>query len=219
MNIRITTFSLLVAATCGLAFNQAAKADEEDVKHLPSMRFDFGGNQYALDHVAPRHHYVSTFTPSSVHSGAAPKNLLGLDPSFVSKPAPLPKALPPAPAPQATVAAKPILPSAFSSLFGHPTAPLVAQGPGALPPVAAGIPAAPAKALGHHPSVHVSTNGTAKLIHAARPTGMSARPVPSIASYAPNQGYQAGSVLPGYSNAGGMTASSAVSGSVIGHRR
>ena len=98
MNIRLTTFSLIVAATCGIAFNQAAKADEEDVKHLPSMRFDFGGNTYALDHVQPRHHYVGTYTPSSVHQGAAPKNLLGLDPSFVSKPAPLPKPVAPAPA-------------------------------------------------------------------------------------------------------------------------
>jgi hypothetical protein len=213
MNIRITTFSLIVAASCGIAFNQAAQAEEQEVGHAPSMRFDFGPNTFALDRVQSRHHYVGSFTPSSVKSGAAPKNLLGLDPSFV-KPVPPPPAPVQAPAPVATVAAKPIMPSIFNSLFGHPNStPLVASNQGALP---IATPAQAARPAGHLPQHHVTTNGTATLLHAApaRPRVATAAP----ATYSNlDKFYGQGNHLPklGGSNSGGAVTSASVNGTII----
>jgi hypothetical protein len=212
MNLRITTYSLIVAATCGIAFNQAAKADEQDVRTLPSMRFEFQNNNYALDHTTPRRHYVGTTggnPVSSVHSGSAPKNLLGLDPSFVSKPAPLPVAPPPVVRP--TVAAKQILPSnsPFSSIFQHPQTPLVAQAPGALPPIspAAATPAHAGPAISANKGVH------AKLIGRNHPAAAVAKSAPPIANYG-EKFYSPVAVIPGYSN-GGQGADSSVHGTVI----
>ncbi|HEY9760364.1 MAG TPA: hypothetical protein V6C97_34720 [Oculatellaceae cyanobacterium] len=213
MNIRITTYSLIVAASCGIAFNQAASAGEEDVRNVPSMRFDFGPNTYALDRVQSRHHSVGTFTPSSVKSGVAPKNLLGLDPSFV-KPVPPPPA--PTPIAQPTVAAKPIFPAMFNSLFGKPTnTPLVASAPGALPVTA---PAQAARPAGHLPQHHVTTSGTAKILHAAKPTALAAAP----ASYSNlDKFYKQGSVVPGYggSSSGNGVVSTSLNGSIIPKHR
>jgi hypothetical protein len=212
MNIRIAT-SLIIAVTGGVIFNSAARADEQDVRTTPSMRFDFGPNTYELDHTSHRHHYIGTSAtpPPSVHSGAAPKNLLGLDPGFVSKPAPLPVVRP---VPQTTVAAKPILPTPFASIFGRPpVSPLVAQGAGALPPASFG-------STGHLPVAHSSKSTHAKVVsrpHHAPPVGLAAQP--SIATYGKDQGYQAGSVLPGYSNTGGMGADASVSGRIIGRKK
>jgi hypothetical protein len=215
MNIRITTFSfsLIIAATCGIAFNQAANAGEEDVRSGPSMRFDFGSNNYRLDSVSPRRHTVGTYIPSSVKSGAAPKNLLGLDPNFV-KPVPAP-APAPAPVAQPTVAAKPILPSAFTSLFGHPTAPLVAQAPGTLP---ATTPAASAPKAGHLPSSHYSAN---KGVHAVLVKKPAANPMVAAAAPASYGKYfQQGDVHPGYGGnaSGGSVIDTSLIGKVIHHK-
>lgn len=211
MNIRITTYSLIVAVGCGIAFNQVAKAEEQDVRNVPSMRFDFGSNTYALDRVQSRHHSIGTFTPSSVKSGAVPKNMLGLDPGFV-------KAAPPPPAPvaQPVVAAKPIFPAPFSSLFGRPTnTPLVASAPGVLP---VATPAQAARPAGHLPSRRVTTSLTPKLIHAAKPTALAAAP----ASYSNlDKFYKQGSVVPGYggSSSGNGVVSTSLNGSIIPKHR
>lgn len=218
MKTRITTFSLIIAATCAIGFNQAAKAEDEDVRHVSSMRFDFGSNTYALDRPSPRHHYISATpaTPaSSVHSGAAPKNLLGLDPSFVSKPAPLPTARPAIPVAQPVVTAKAILPSPFASLFNHPTAPLVAQGPGALPPVSAAQPAH----AGHLPATQATKGVSGRVL---RPHHQA--PVAAVAHQAPaatygGQFYTPTTVTPGYDSNGGSHVDTSLKGVIIGHKK
>jgi hypothetical protein len=170
MNIRITTFSVLFAATCAISFNTAAQAGEDEEARVKpgSLRFDFGSNNYRLDHVESRHHYMSTSpAPSSVHSGAAPKNLLGLDPGFLAKPAPMPVVQ--AQIAQPTVSAKPILAnnSPFNALFKNPapsalTAPVANAGqfgrPAAMaPPTIASLP-----------QTHVGKGVHGVITHAAR---------------------------------------------------
>jgi hypothetical protein len=219
MNIRITTFSVLFAATCALTFNTAARADDEEARVKPgSLRFDFGSNSYALDHVAPRHHYMSTSpAQGSVHSGAAPKNLLGLDPGFLAKPAPLPVAAP-APVAQQNVSAKPILAtnSPFNTLFKNPaasalTAPVANAGQfgkpaaGAIPKIASAVP----------PRIDRGVHGT--VIRAAHPRAAVARTATPIANYG-NSYYNPAQALPGYTNGGGSSVTTDLSGSVIRHK-
>ena len=219
MNIRITTFSVLFAATCAIAFNTAARADDEEARVKPgSLRFDFGSNKYALDHVESRHHYMSTSPgPGSVHSGAAPKNLLGLDPGFLAKPAPLPVAAP-APVAQQNVAARPILAtnSPFNTLFKNPaalTAPTANAGQFGKPATAA-----PPIVASRLPQTR-STNGVhGVIVHAARPKAAVARAATPIANYG-NNWFTPAQALPGYTNGGGSSVTTDLSGSVIRHKR
>jgi hypothetical protein len=220
MNIRITTFSVLFAATCAISFNTAAHADEEQEARVKpgSLRFDFGANTYALDHVQSRHHYMSTSPgPGSVHSGAAPKNLLGLDPSFLAKPTPMPVAQAPVIA-QPTVSAKPIIAnnSPFSALFKNPapsalTAPVANAGQFGKP-----TPAAIPK-IASLPQTHVDRGVHGTVIHASHPRAAVARGAAPIANYG-NSFYSPGQVLPTVSSGSGSTTSADVSGSII-HRR
>jgi hypothetical protein len=222
MNIRITTFSVLFAATCALSFHTAAQAGEEEEGrvHPGSMRFDFQSHTYALDHVESRHHYMSTSPgPGSVHSGAAPKNLLGLDPGFLAKPAPLPVAPPPVAVAQPTVSAKPIIAnsSPFSSLFNHPAQALSAPAANA---GQFGHPAAAAKPqIASLPQTHARTGVNGRIIHAARPTAAIARSATPIASYNNSQFYIPGAHLPGYNAGGGANVTTDLVGSVIRHKR
>jgi hypothetical protein len=221
MNIRITTFSVLFAATCALSFNTAAQAgeDEEGRVHSGSMRFTFDNNTYPLDHVQSRHHYMSTSPgPGSVHSGAAPKNLLGLDPGFLAKPAPLPVAPPPVAVAQPTVSAKPIIAnsSPFSALFNHPSPALSAPAanagqfghPAAAKPQIASLP----------PQTHPRTAVAGRVLR-PHPTAAAARTGGTpIASYN-NQFYIPGAALPGYgAGGGGNVTTTNLQGSVIGHK-
>jgi hypothetical protein len=219
MNIRITTFSVLFAATCAISFNTAAQAGEDEESRVKpgGMRFDFGGNQYALDHVAPRHHYISTIpAPVNVHSGSAPKNLLGLDPGFLAKPAPLPVA--PVAVAQPTVSAKPIIANnnPFSAVFGHPTNPSALNAPianagqfgkpaAAAPPIVAQLP-----------QTHSARGVHGTVVHAPRPRAAAARPSAPIATYGPGGAYSPGNVLAGYG--GGASVTTTLQGSVISHK-
>jgi hypothetical protein len=154
-----------------------------------------------------------------VHSGAAPKNLLGLDPGFLAKPAPLPVAPPPVAVaqPTVTVSAKPIIAnnSPFSSLFNHPAPALSA------PAANAGqfghpAPAAQPK-IAYLPQTHPRTGVNARIIHAARPTAAAARTGTPIASYG-NQFFTSGAALPGYNASGGANVTTDLKGSVIRHK-
>lgn len=222
MNIKIATYSLIVAATCGLAFNSVARADEDENDGRPkpgNMRFVFEGQMIRGDHIGHRR-YAAAPTPSSVHSGVAPKNLLGLDPSFVSKPAPLPVA----PVAQPQVAAK-IMPSnPFASVFGRPSTPaaLVASAPQALPALQApaakfGAPNTPKPTQAPAVSATTNTHIAWKQPHHARPTALAAAPARTapVAAYAPGVGYSAGDVHPGYGN-GGTYVNTALNGAIIG---
>jgi hypothetical protein len=221
MNIRITTFSLLVAATCAIGLNTAAQADEQDVRSLPSNRFDFGSNTYALDHVQSRHHYISTSPgPGNVHSGAAPKNLLGLDPGFLAKPAPPPVAQ--APVAQPTVSAKPIIAnnSPFSSLFGNPQPQALTAPPAGKfgsPAAAAAKPALVASAPRTFHNQGVNGKLLTHFPHHT-PTAAAARPMAPIASYEGGKYYSPGQVNAGYSNGGGATVTTDLAGSIIGRK-
>lgn len=220
MNIRITTFSLLVAATCAIGLNTAAQAGEEDARSAPDMRFHFEANEYALDHVKRHPHYTSTGPgPGSVHSGTAPKNLLGLDPGFLAKPAPLPVA--PAPVAQPTVSAKPIIAnnSPFSSLFGNPQPQALTAPPAGKfgsPAVAAAKPPIVASAPRTFHNQGVNGKLLSRLPHHT-PTAAAARPMSPIASYG-GQYYSPGTVSP-IMTSGGTTTTSDVQGSVIRRRK
>jgi hypothetical protein len=212
MNIRTTSFSLIIAASLGVAFSQTAKADDASTSATPGgMRFTFEPNIVKPSHAAaPR--YVAPAI-NGPHAGAVPKNILGLDPTFVAKAPPPPVSRPmpamPVPSVQATLQ-KPGLPDALQSIFGRPApaAPaLIAKGAEPLSPPqgATGKPAS-------GPAMHVSKDGHAKLIHASKPRPLVAHSDRPIATYP--GGYVPIQHLPGVGGQNGAAIS--LTGVVVG---
>lgn len=207
MNFRITTLSLLIAATCGVVCNQAAKAEEGEERRIPSMRFEFEPNTYRLDSGNSRRHAVySAPEISSVRSGAAPSNLLGI-PKFIGAPAapaaPVVAALP-------QVSAKISSSSPWAALFNHPSAPLIAQGAGMLPLTYPQIKAAHMTAS----KVHASHGPSSFKPHHAPTVASKSKSAAPIASY-DGKFYSQGAVVPGYNNNGGSVVDTSLSGKIM----
>jgi hypothetical protein len=218
MNIRITALSFLVAATCGLSLTQAAHADDDDEKHIPSMRFEFAPNTYRTDHINPggRSVSIAPAPTSSVRSGSAPSNLFGLDPSLMSKVTAMPVAH--TVVTQTQVSTKISSTSPFASLFNRPSAPLIAQGATPLAP----IPWSPAKI--HMPPASHPTMVAAGHSHGLRPSHHG-QPVIAkskggapIATYG-SMGFSQGDVRPGYSADGGTVTDASVTAALLNHKK
>ncbi len=218
MNIRITALSFLVAATCGLSLTQAAHAEDDDERHVPSMRFEFAPNTFRKDSIAnPGGRAVSIAPKSSVRSGSAPSNLFGLDPSLMSKATAMPVAH--TVVAQTQVSTKISSTSPFASFFNRPSAPLIAQGATPLAP----IPWSPAKI--HMPPASHPTMVAAGHPHGLRPShhGLPVVAAKSkggapIATYG-SMGFSQGDVRPGYSADGGTVTDASVSAALLNHKK
>jgi hypothetical protein len=220
MNIRITALSFLIAATCGLSLTQAAHADDDEEKHIPSMRFEFAPNTYRTDHINPGGRAVSLAPApkASVPSGSVPSNLFGLDPQLMSRATAIPVARPAVA--QTQVSSKISSTSPFASLFNRPSSPLIAQGATPLAP----IPWSPAKI--HMPPASHTTMVAAGHPHGLRPSHHGQPVVAAkskggapIASYESGKFYSQGDVRPGYSADGGTVTDASVSASLLNHKK
>jgi len=176
MKIKITAFSFIVAASLGAGFSQAAKAEGEDATDFGNQRvnrFIYDSHTFILDHLPHNRRSAGDLPQSSVRSGVAPKNLLGL-PSFMSKPAPSPMVVD-----QSQAAVRIASNSPFSSLFGRPNPALVAQ---------AGALSSPLAVVHLTPAVPVLAKPQAapmqvRMPHQNRPIAAHVRPPVSIANY------------------------------------
>jgi hypothetical protein len=217
MNIRLTALSFLVAATCGMSLTQAAHAEDDDDRHVPSMRFDFAPNTYRIDGVRQRRGQVASAPASTVRSGSAPSNLFGLDPSLMSKATAMPVAR--SVVTQSQVSTKITSNSPFASLFNRPSTPIIAQGATPLAP----IPWSPAKIhmpiSGSHPRPVVATRAFGvKIPHHGQPVVAKTKGGAPIATYEAGKFYSQGDVRPGYSADGGIVTDASVSASVLKHK-
>ncbi|HEY9716801.1 MAG TPA: hypothetical protein V6C69_05010 [Trichormus sp.] len=207
-----------------------------------NARFEFAPNVYAGEQPnKPRHSYQ--VQAPYVPQGAVPKNMLGIDPGFISKapPPPVRQIVVPriAPIAQTSTQATPSftsavpksvpqplpLPPAFQARFGNPisTPPVVAMQPKA----PTGL-TAPAKSDAAKPSskpaahrIAYSSNFLHGTIHPHVQTGQSANAnrLPTVATYAPNVGYRSGQLLPSVGNNGGSGASATVAGTLLSQQR
>jgi hypothetical protein len=233
MNKHLTTLSLAITATAALA--SAASAQESR-----GMRFNYAPNIYRQEQPnAPKD--LNLAAPSNVHDGAVPHNVLGVDPTFLAKPAP------PAPTPARYVPVAPIaqkmtnasprfgqpvtanpvpaplaanpIPAAFRAAFGNPLT---------VNPVVASLPHQPATTAQHAPvksnaapssnHFHHANNVSGKIFKPTLPAGKAAGPaqgLPPIASYG-NQGYTPGALMP-HVGSGSASASADVSGRLMHH--
>lgn len=217
MNIRITALSFLVATTCGLTLTQAAHADDDEEKHIPSMRFEFAPNTYRQDHINPGSRAVSIAPTSSVRSGSAPSNLFGLDPALMSKATALPVAH--TVVTQSQVSTKITSNSPFASLFKRPSQPLIAQGATPLAP----IPWSPAQvhmpAPSHANVVAARHSNGLRPSHHGQPVVAKSKVGAPIASYESGKFYSQGDVRPGYSADGGTVTDASVSAALLNHKK
>jgi hypothetical protein len=217
MNIRITALSFLVAATCGVTLTQAAHADDDEEKHIPSMRFEFAPNTYRRDYINPGSRAVSIAPTSSVRSGSAPSNLFGLDPALMSKATALPVAH--TVATQSQVSTKITSNSPFASLFKRPSQPLIAQGATPLAP----IPWSPAQvhmpAASHANVVAARHSSGLRPSHHGQPVVAKSKGGAPIASYESGKFYSQGDVRPGYSADGGTVTDASVSAALLNHKK
>lgn len=179
MKIKITAFSFIVAASFGAGFSQAAKAEGEDATDFGNQRvnrFIYDSHTFILDHLPHNRRSAGDLPQSSVRSGVAPKNLLGL-PSFISKPAPSPMVVD-----QSQAAVRMASNSPFSSLFGRPNPALVAQA-GALSSPLAVVHLTPAVPLVAKPQAAPAAPMQVRMPHQIRPIAAHVRPPVSIANY------------------------------------
>lgn len=219
MKLRTSHLSIaLVIAT--FAFAQAANAQEGQQR--PGNRFNFAPNIWKTETAR-----IPNAIPAEVHAvrnGSVPKGnslLGGGDPNFFSKPVPV--ARPPHVQQNVTphlVSAPVVAKGSYSPAFGMPAQPpqQIALQPSPAPMAAAVRPQAMQQPRGQSRAVAANRTSTATSIRLAsrprRPQGLAAGP--AVATYG-NQGYQPGSFLPTQS-AGGMSATTSVSGQVIRHK-
>jgi len=228
MKLAIITLSTIAAASSLL---QPAMAQ--------NARFDFAPNTWASEPPnKPRHMYTNN--GPYVPAGHVPQNMLGMDPGFISKPAPV--AAPPsllrqvmpalAPIAQKTVQATPtftaavpkVLPPAFQAKFGNPLSagPAIAMQPNK--PQAPIGQSAPAKSDAAKPSskpVHHYGRSLSGHIVPHVQTGQAAPPakgLPPVATYN-NVGYQQGAYLPSIGGGSGSGANSSLSGRILTPQR
>ena len=183
---------ITLSVIIGIATMQAASAQEGK-----TARFDFAPNKWKTDSGNVPKGYGDHFEPQhNVQAGSVPTNdILGVDPTMLAKPAPLPVATTRL-TPQLMVPKTNANPN-FNPAFGKPTiaqlpVPIVPQQAVALPvaPIkqAAAIPAQAAR-----PVVRTAVQGVLK-----KPVLRSTRPAsaaPAIASYPTNFGYVPGQML------------------------
>jgi hypothetical protein len=219
MNKQLT---LAITATITLATAAQAQQQQENPN-----RFKFSGSSYKLEQTpSPRSAYNNPL-PSTVHAGAVPHGLSGIDPGFLAKPTIVYRAAPvAAPAAQTMTNAStsfgtplnpnPItasIPPQYKASFGKPISPpMVAS----LPTPA--IPNRPAPVNHHAAPTHLSRSSNLHgVIHPHVAAGNAARPaqgLPIIASYEHNQGYTVGPLLP-HIGSGGSSSSAQVSGRLM----
>ncbi len=208
LSAHITLIALVSIATM-----QAASAQEGR-----GMRFNYAPNVWKAETARLPKGYGDFNEPKhNVQSGSVPtRNVLGLDPMMLSKPAPAP-----------VVAANPVTTSltpklmaptatpSFNPLFGKPVTPIMAQAaplPPAVPQQAVAQPAMAKPAATSAPAVRRTVNtGLSGRIMPHRVKNVAPMmATPAVASYG-GMGYVPGAYLPS-SGSGGGSASTKVSG-------
>lgn len=207
--------SLVSIATIASAM-QTASAQESR-----GARFNYAPNVWKSEGVRLPKGYGNPPAAHTVQAGAVPSgNLLGVDPTMLTKPAP-PPVVATQPAmmsvtPRMSVPV-PTAKASFNPMFGTPQ---VAHLPPSVPQQAAAMPmpmkAAPAT---HAPVVvarHTQGLSGRMLTHPVRHIAP-ASATPAVASYPTNFGYSPGPLLPS-SSSGGMKTSTALSGVIISRK-
>jgi len=231
MKVALITLSTIAAVSTLI---QPALADGGS-----GARFDFAPNTWSADKPNKPHSYYTSSAPF-VPAGAVPHNMLGMDPGFISKPAPPPvrQIVVPriAPIAQTSTQATPSftsavpksipqslpLPPAFQARFGNPisTPPVVAMQPkaptGLTAPAKSDAAKPSSKPAAHHYSSGNSLHGHI-VPHVQTGQSATANRLPQVATYAPNVGYRSGQLLPSIGNNGGSGSSTSLSGKLIRH--
>lgn len=205
----------LVTLSAVVTSMQSASAQEANTR---GARFNFAPNIYRTEasrvpkgyNAEPVHNVRAGSVPSS--------NLLGLDPSILAKPAPLPPVVAAHPA-MPMVSAQAFVPKAnanFNPMFGKP---MVAQLPAPVPQQAVALPIQMkpvAAASAPTAKRHVAT--TALSGRLLKPKYRQVRPAsaaPGVASYGNNFGYTPGAYLP----SSGMSTQTDVHGVIVKQKR
>jgi hypothetical protein len=213
-------FSILVSlvsiATIASAM-QTASAQESR-----GARFNYAPNVWKSESARLPKGYGNPPAAHTVQAGAVPSgNLLGLDPTMLTKPAP-----PPIVATQPAMmsvtprmfAPVPTAKATFNPMFGTPQAAQPQSMPQQAPAMPMQMKAAPANHAPVAVVAHHSQGLSGRLMHP--PRGRSIAPAsatPAVASYAPGVGYSPGPLLPSTSS-GGMRASTSLNGVIIGRK-
>jgi hypothetical protein len=206
--------SLVSIATIASSM-QTASAQESR-----GARFNYAPNVWRSESVRLPKGYGNPPAAHTVQAGAVPSgNLLGVDPTMLTKPAP-----PPVVATQPAMmsvtprmfAPVPTAKASFNPMFGSPQ---VAHLPPSVPQQAAAMPmpmkAAPAT---HAPVVaHRSQGISGRLLTPNRHNVVPRSAAPAVASYPTNFGYSPGPLLPS-SSSGGMRTSTSLNGVIIGRK-
>jgi hypothetical protein len=212
-------FSILVSlmALASIATSmQTASAQESR-----GARFNYAPNVWKSESVRMPKGYGAPDPVHNVRAGAVPSgNLLGIDPSMFTKPAPPPPVIAARPATTSVTPAMfiPKANASFNPQFGKPQ---VAQLPAsAVPQQAVAMPMQmkPIAATNHHAPVVAARHSTQVAGRMLRPAFRNVAPAtasPAVASYPTNFGYSPGPLLPS-SSSGGGSASTKVSGVLIG---
>jgi hypothetical protein len=215
-------FSLCVSSLVLIGIVSMPSVSAQETR---GARFNFAANTWKAEQSRVPKGYGDYADPQhNVHSGAVPsKNVLGLDPMMLSKPAPMPPAVvTPAKTQVTAQASVPKITPSFSPLFGNPEK-AIAQLSATLPQQAIAKPmtqSAPVSAPTHNAPV-ARHSSASRGVHARlmTPVHHDVAPVaatPAVASYGKNFGYVPGPLLP--TSSGGMSARAEVSGRIIHHR-
>jgi hypothetical protein len=215
--MRINIIVSLVAFAAIASTMQSASAQEG--QSTRGARFNFAPNVYKTESARLPRGYDAPDPVHNVRHGAVPKgNMLGIDPTLLSKPAPPPPvqttmiAMP-------SVAGQALVPKTnanFNPMFGKP---MVAQLPAPVPQQAVAMPimtqplAAKSAPSAKRPVV-ARANVNGKLLTPVRRRSVTpAAATPQIASYGNGVGYSPGTYLPTASS--GSDVRTAVSGQII----
>jgi hypothetical protein len=204
--------SLMTIATIATSM-QSASAQESR-----GARFNFAPNVWKSEGVRMPKGYGNPDPVHAVRAGAVPSgNLLGVDPSMLSKPAPPP-----------VVAAAPVMTSVtpamfvpktnanFNPMFGKPQ---VAQLPAPVPQQAVAMPMTTKPLVARSAPAgkrHVNTAVGGRLLTPTRRYVAPTSATPAVASYPTNFGYSPGPLLPSSGN--GVSASTKLSGVILGRK-
>lgn len=225
MKVRLAALSITLVASANIS-SQSVHAEGR------GARFTYAPNIFKLEQPRMPKEEISAGAPSRpAFDGKVPRgsSFLGVDPGFLTKPAPRPVLATPATT-RTQVAMRPsVAPtsirSPFSPNFGEPTAPPAAAHPGMLPnfgspagmhPNANSSNKAVSGKLLPHQSLAANRSVSGRLLHRRHAPGQSANPalaLKPIETYG-NQFFTPGRCLP-ISGGSGMTTQSNVFGQIL----
>lgn len=226
MKVRLAALSITLVASASAGLCPAFAGPTER-----GMRFNYRPNIYRLEQpMVPHEEYSATPRQRPAMDGKVPHgpSFLGVDPGFLTKPAPAPRPMPATTRTQVAMrpsVAPTSIRSPFSPNFGEPTAPPVAAHPGMLPnfgspsgmhPNANSSNKAVSGKLLPHQSLAANRSVSGRLLHRRHAPGQSANPalaLKPIETYG-NQFFTPGHCLP-ISGGSGMTAQSNVFGQIL----